>query len=102
MTHYAISKVRLDTQGRVTDVCWGQVDTSANAWTTELDDAPVSDVIDAIHNGDIVFALFPTPNGHAPERRFETLEHVSGAESIVLEGASTAKFELSDMDRLER
>jgi len=56
----------------------------------------------AIHNGDIVFALFPTPNGHAPERRFETLEHVPGAESIVLEGASTAKFELSDMDRLER
>ena len=102
MTHYAVSKVKQDNAGRVTDVFWGQVNTSTNAWTTQLNAAPVSDVVDAIHNGDIVFALFPTLMGLSPERRFEAVAHVAGAESIALEGNATFKFELADMARLEQ
>ena len=102
MTVYAVSRVRLDKDGRVTDVLWGEVDTKTNQWATAESVAPVVEVVDAIHAGDQVFALFPTTHGHLPERRFIVVDYDSGWETIALDGPSTFEREIHDMDRLEQ
>ena len=97
---YAVSKVRLDRDGRVRAVLWGQVDTGKNDWMSGEAVAPVKDVVDAIHNGDAVFALFPAEHGHLPERCFVVVEYDNGWETIALEGNPTYEREVHDMDRL--
>ena len=101
MAVYAVSKVRLDGEGRVKAVLWGQVDTQKNDWTNGEAVAPVEDVVEAIHNGDAVFALFPSEHGHLPERRFIAVEYDNGWETIALEGNPTYEREVHDMDRLD-
>jgi len=101
LTVYAVSKLRLNGEGLVTEVLWGQVDTEKNGWATDEAVAPVQDVVEAIHHGDAVFALFPTDLGHLPERRFIVVEHDNGWESIVLEPNPAFQRELHDMDRLD-
>jgi hypothetical protein len=101
MTIYAVSKVLLDHEGRVKAVLWGQVNTGTNDWTNGEAVAPVKDVVEAIHNGDAVFALFPSEHGHLPERRFMAVEYDSGWETIALEGDPTYEREVHDMDRLD-
>ena len=49
---FAVSRVRLDPDGRVTAVQWGRVDTRANAWATPESLAPVAEVVQAIQAGD--------------------------------------------------
>jgi len=100
VTFYGVSRVRLDRHQRVSEVVWGQVDTASNRWSTDETRAPVADVVDAIHNGDPVFALFRGEDGHAPQRRFVAIEHEDGKESIVLEGAIGAIPTLDSMDRI--
>jgi len=100
VTFYAVSQVRLDDHRRVSEVVWGQVDTSSNRWTTDERRAPVADVVDSIHNGDLVFALFRGVDGHAPQRRFAAIEHDDGEESIVLEGGIGSIHDLDSMDRI--
>ena len=60
MRVFAVSKVGLDKDGRVTTVFWGKVNTSTNQWAAPEVVAPVADVVNAIHSGDDVYALFPT------------------------------------------
>ena len=98
---HAVSKVRLDTDGRVIAVLWGQVDTRKNDWANGETTAPVADVVDAIHNGAAVFALFPAEHGHLPERRFVAVEYDNGWESIALDGDVTYEREIHDMDRMQ-
>ena len=62
--------------------------------------APVSDVVNAIHRGDQVFALFPSAHGHLPDRRFMTVSYDNGWETVALEGPPTHEREVHDMDRL--
>ena len=97
---FAVSKVRLDPDGRVTAVQWGRVDTRANAWATPERLAPVDDVVHAIQAGDPVFALFPTTHGHVPERRFEVVDYDDGWQTIVLDGPTVPEREIHDMDRV--
>jgi hypothetical protein len=98
---YAVSKVRLDHDGRVMAVLWGQVDTGKNDWKNGEAIASVQDVVDAIHKGAAVFALFPSEHGHLPERRFVVVEYDNGWETIALEGDPTYEREVHDMDRLD-
>lgn len=100
VTFHAVSQVRLDGHQRVSEVVWGQVDTAGNRWATDERRAPVADVVDAIHNGDPVFALFRGEDGHAPQRRFVAVEHEDGQESIVLEGGAGSIHALDAMDRI--
>ncbi len=102
MTVYAVSRLRLDKDGRVTAVLWGEVDTKTNQWATPELVAPVGQVVDAIHAGDHVFALFPTTHGHLPERRFIVVDYDNGWKSIALDGPSTHEREIHDMDHLEQ
>jgi hypothetical protein len=97
---FAVSKVRLDPDGRVTAVLWGRVDTKANDWATPEMLAPVDDVVRAIEAGDPVFALFPTRHGHVPERRFEVVDYDDGWQTIVLDGPTVPDRDIHDMDRV--
>ncbi len=99
-TFYAVSQIRLDGRQRVSEVVWGQVDTASNRWATDEMRAPVADVVDAIHNGDPVFALFRGADGHAPQRRFAAVEHDDGEESIALAAAVGSIHGLEAMDRI--
>jgi len=98
---FAVSKVRLDQDGRVIAVFWGRVNTDTNQWATPEVVAPVSQVVAAIHAGDQVFALFPTTHGHLPDRKFMAVGYENGWETIALEGPSTYEREVHDMDRLQ-
>jgi len=100
MKTFAVSKVRLDKDGRVTDVYWGEVDTRKNDWAAPERVAPVIDAVRAIHDGHHVFALFPSIHGHLPERRFMVVDYDSGWETISLDGPPTHEREVHDMERL--
>jgi hypothetical protein len=100
MTVFAVSKVRLDQDGRVIAVLWGRVNTQTNEWATPEEIVPVAEVVDAIKSGTHVYALFPTTHGHLPERRFMVVDYVNGWETIALDGPPTHEREIHDMDKL--
>ena len=100
MKTFAVSKVRLDKDGRVTHVYWGEVDTLRNDWSAPESVAAVIDAVRAIHDGNQVFALFPSTHGHLPERRFMVVDYDSGLETISLDGPTTHEREVHDMERL--
>jgi hypothetical protein len=102
MQTFAVSKVQLDSDGRITDVLWGRVDTHKNTWATPLTVTPVAAVVDALRNGDQVFALFPSVHGHLPERRFVVADYDGGRNTIVMDGPTASEREVHDMDRLNR
>lgn len=97
---YAVSKVGLDTDGRVTHVQWGRVDTAHNQWIGAEAVAPVADTVAALQAGDQVFALFASANGHLPERQFTFVDYEDGRQTITLQGPPIAGHEIHDMDRL--
>jgi hypothetical protein len=98
---FAVSKVRLDQDGRVIAVFWGRVNTETNQWATPEVVAPVSVVVETLHARDRVFALFPTTHGHLPDRQFRVVGYDNGWETIALEGPPTFEREIHDMDRLD-
>jgi len=100
MNVYAVSKVRLDEEGRVVAVFWGPVDTTRNRWASAESTAPVEEVVASLNRGDHVFALFPTEHGHLPERRFVVVDYDNGWETIALAGPATHEREVHDMERL--
>ena len=100
MSVFAVSKVRLDPSGSITDVLWGVVDTKSNHWVSPEVVAPVAEVLDAIHKGDHVVALFPAENGHLPERQFVAIRGGDGTESVGLGGPPNPAREIRHMDRL--
>ena len=100
MTVHAVSKVRLDKDGRVSAVWWGRVDTQRNEWAEPECEAPVAEVVRALLSGDAVYALFPATHGHLPDRRFVVVDYDNGWQSIALEGATTHEREVHDMVRL--
>ncbi len=59
MSTFAVSKVRLDADGRVIAMLWGRVDTGKNAWATPEVEAPVTQAVDALDAGDQVFGRTP-------------------------------------------
>ena len=101
MTIHAVSKVRLDADGRVTAVFWGRVDPQRNDWAADETVAPVGALGQAQHHRDAEFALFPSVHGHLPDRRFIAVTYDNGWETIALEGKPTFEREVHDMDRLD-
>ena len=98
---FAVSKVRLDVDGRVTDVLWAVIDKKSNHWVSPAALAPVAEVVEAIHNGDQVLALFPTNGGRLPEREFEVVEFDDGTETIELDAANAPAPDIRDMVQLD-
>jgi hypothetical protein len=101
MKTFAVSKVELDADGRVVAVRWGRVDTAKNAWAADETEAPVAEVVRALHAGDPVFALFPSTHGHVPERQFVVVDYEDGRQTIALDGPATHEREIHDMDRID-
>jgi len=101
MRTFAVSKVRLDADGRIAAVLWGQVDTAANAWAGPEIVVPVALAVDALRAGDQVFALFPSTHGHLPDRQFVVADYDGNRKTIVLDGPTAYEREVHDMDRLE-
>ncbi len=97
---FAVSSVELDADGRVVAVRWGRVDTRKNAWASDERVAGVGEVVLALRAGHAVFALFPSAQGHLPERRFVAVDYDDGRQAIVLDGPATHEREIHDMDRL--
>ena len=97
---YAVSKVGLDTDGRVTHVQWGRVDTTTNQWIDSEAVSPVVDAVAALQAGDQVFALFASAGGHLPGQQFTFVDYDDGRQTIVLQGAPIDAHEIHDMDRL--
>jgi hypothetical protein len=102
MSVFAVSKVRLDVDGRVTDVLWGVIDKKSNHWVSPAALAPVAEVVEAIHNGDQVLALFPTNDGRLPEREFEVVEFDDGTETIELDASNAPAPEIRNMVQLDQ
>ena len=102
MSTFAVSKVKLDPNGRVIAVLWGKVDTRKNAWATPEVEAPVAEAVDALDAGDQVFALFPSVHGHLPDRQFVIADYEDGRKTIVLDGPAAHEREIHDMDRIDR
>ena len=100
MNVYAVSKVRLDQDGRIVAVFWGRVNTDTNQWATPEVLAPVREVVAAIHAGDQVFALFASTHGHLPDRPFMVVDYDNGWETIALDGPQTFEREIHDMERI--
>ncbi len=97
---HAVSKVRLDADGRITDVFWGRVDPARNDWASPEVVAPVAQVVDALRAGHQVFALFPSEHGHLPDRQFVVADYDGARRTIVLDGPAAYEREVHDMDRL--
>lgn len=100
MNVHAVSKVKLDPDGRVVAALWGRVDTHRNQWAEPETVVPVADVVEAIERGDQVYALFPSVHGHLPDRRFVTVSYDNGWQTVALDGLPTHEREIHDMDRL--
>ena len=98
---YAVAKVRLDGDGRITHVLWGPVDTRRNEWAGPESVVPVDAVVRALNDGHHVYALYPSTHGHLPERRFIVAEYDNGWHTIVLDGPPTHEREVHDMARLD-
>lgn len=99
---FAISKVRLNGAGSVTDVLWSEINAKSNLDIGVSVVVPLADVIDAIHDGAQVSAVFPARFGAMPDYTFEVIEFTNGLETIDIVRPSGAApvGHLSDLDRL--
>lgn len=101
MSVFAVSKVRLDADGRITHVSWGEVNTADNDWVDGEAVSEVAEVVRAIRAGHDVFALFPADHGHVHERRFKVVEYDGGWATVGLDGGPSYEREVHDMARME-
>ena len=97
---FEVSKVRFAAHGQVSDVLWAEVNARTDHDVSTRAVAPVAEVIDAMHGGARVAAVFTQHSGRKPERFFVVTQHEDGAEAIALDGAPSPGRELRDIDTL--
>jgi hypothetical protein len=97
---FEVSKVRIDADGHVSDVLWSEVNGMSDRPVGARVMATTAEVVDAIHDGARVAAVFPSMN-HLPERPFVVVEHGDGRECIAFEGSPSAGRNVTDMDSLD-
>lgn len=100
MPVYAVSAVRLDSDGRITAVEWGPVNASTHQWESAPRPASVAEVVKAIEAGDPVFSLFHTDSGLVPGLPFMAVEYDNGWKTINLDGPPTLDREVHGMQRM--
>ena len=100
---FAISQVRLNDGGQVTEVLWSEINAKSNLDVGVPVVVPVADVIDAIHDGARVAAVFPARFGAMPDHAFEVIAFTTGLETIDLVGlhGEDPQGRLNDLARLE-
>ena len=97
---FAVSKVRLNANGRIVDVAWCELDRKSNVPVSTQTVVPVADVVDAIHAGDQVVARFLKHYTHLPERSFAVFEEGDGQATIALDGPPSSEREINDIAKL--
>lgn len=95
-----VSKVRIGPDGRVSDVLWGEVDAGSDRAVGARVVASASEVIDAIHDGAQVAAMFPSRD-RCPERSFLIVEHADERACIAFEGLASPGRNVADIDSLD-
>ena len=102
---FEVSKVRIGPDGHVSDVLWGEVDAGSDRDVGARVVATAAEVVDAIHDGAQVAAVFPASEAdqprHRPERLFVVVEHEDGRECIALEDSPSPGRDLVDMVGLD-
>lgn len=103
---FAVSAVIMDGGGHVAHVRWGEVTSKVHSKTSNHVEteilSPVADVVEAIHSGDQVIAVFPSRMLKMPDRVFKVVRLADGRRVIALEGPPVFEGELSDIAILER
>ena len=97
---FEVSKVRIGPDGHVSDVLWGEVDAGSDRAVGARVLASASEVVDAIHDGARVVALFPSKE-RRPERSFFVVEHADGRECIAFDGPPSPGRNVDDIDSLD-
>jgi len=82
--YFSVSKIHLDPSGWATHVLWSEINARSNGNVSAPVVAPVSDVVDAIHDGAHVSAILLPPHAHLPNRQFEVVQRWDGSETIDL------------------
>ncbi|UXH76085.1 hypothetical protein [Roseateles amylovorans] len=101
--YFVVSKVRLDADGQVSAVLWGEVDAASGHDVGARVQASAAEVVDAIHDGATVAAAFVSGDAHArhpPERTFVVIQHPDGMEGLRLADAEVPGRCLTDIPRL--
>jgi len=98
---FEVSKVRLGADGHVSHVRWTEVNTASNLAAHAAIVSTAAEVIDAIHDGAQVAAVFPALEVHLPQRLFVIVEYENGGEFMVLAGPSAPGRNLSDISGLD-
>jgi len=102
---FEVSKVRIGTDGHVSEVLWSEVGGGSNRDVGTRVLASVAEVVDAIHEEAQVAAIFPSSEAdrpkHRPERVFVIVEHEDGRECIAFEGPPSPGRDLVDVVALD-
>jgi hypothetical protein len=100
-----VSRVRIGPDGHVSDVLWGELDAGSDQHVGARVLASAAEVVDAIHDGAQVAAVFWTTAAtvpkHLPMRTFVIVEHEDGRECITFEGPPSPGRDLVDIDKLD-
>ena len=101
--YFEVSKVRIGSDGRISDVLWVEVDASSDLDVGARVVVTAAELMDAIHDGARVAAVFSARKAHKPqpERSFVIIEHADGRESIALDGPPSKGRELIDVAALD-
>jgi hypothetical protein len=95
---FEVSRIRLAADGRISHVLWAEVDAPSDHDVSAPVIVPVADVVDAIHGGAKVAAVFAHSRGPLPERVFIVVEHDDGRETIGFDGGPSPGRELGDIE----
>lgn len=102
--YFMVSKVRLSADGHVSDVLWDEVNPRAGQSLGASVLATAAEVVDAIHDGAQVEAVFADGGprlGRRPERAFVVVKHEGGRECLSFNGAVSPGRSLGDIDKLD-
>ena len=97
---FEVSKVRIAADGHVSAVLWTEVGGKTDQAVAACVVAPVADVVDAIHDGAQIVAVFSSPHGRLSERAFVVVKHEGGRECIAFSDAPLPGRNLADIAKL--
>jgi hypothetical protein len=97
---FAVSKVRIGPDGHVSDVLWAEVNAGSDLDVGAPVVATAAEVVDAIHDGAQVEAVFSAKE-RFPERAFVIALQENGTECIAFEGAPSPGRNITDLGSLD-
>lgn len=102
---FEVQKLRIGADGHVSEVLWAEVNTAADRDLSPRVRASAAEVVDAIHDGAQVAAVFSPSAAHPlqdrPDRAFVIVEHADGRECIAFDDALSPGRQLGDVDSLD-